>query len=1180
LPTGTLVKSASASAATTSIALTSLPANLTVGQELVIAVCLRAAGTVSASDNSTQAGTANTYTKLTTPDSTNTVRLVVLACKVTRQIQTTNTITITIPSSVYAALCVSYPAYADGTIDVAPAAATGTGTAETMAATGVRAQAEEVVLGISAQAQNGTTFTAGTGFSAFTAITNANATSACIGIEDQLVANTTTLTPAATGANNAWVGGTISIKTSLHTSRDVTSVAAVSCPVTRDVTSAAAVALPAHYGVGSFAVPSSTGNFDVTGLAFVPTWVRFFGNALTTDTDTHGGQDTRLMGFLPTGGPLQACIGFDSAPGAGHANWNANDNVVVWMKGDGTTGVDAACSYVSLITGGFRLNFSLVGTRAGAVVQFDYGDDANTFVGVFQVPATTGNQTVASLPFQPGLMLFATLGSATAPPGAGSTVTPPYTAFSLGAADGVNQWATASEWDGTVGTEYQRTDRCIAVLASGTVISEASLTSVAASSFTLNWSTVGTLGPNAYVFVLILGGSGYHVGALTQRSGTGTQQVTGLGVSPVGVQFASHMLAASTSVQAGPGSGAVGDTGVYQPTAVGAMADATHRGNVANSFFWDPPATDWGWFSLNRSSAISLLGNSGSVLGRADFSAVSGASASFTLNWTTADSVARQVLYTAFGSPVSPRIISRDVTSTGAVSISGITRDVTTAAATQTPVSQSVTSLAAVLDTGITRDVTTAAAVSMSAVVTRDVTSAAAASDSGITRDVTSAAAASIAGILRSVTSAAAAQTPVSRDVTTAASVLLTPSRDVTSVAAASISGNARNVTSAASALLTPSRDVTSAAAASHVQTQDVTSAAAINVAGVTQIDVTTTAAASVAGIVRNVTSAAAPQISGITRDVTSSAAASHAQTRDVTTAAAVLLPGLTQADVTTQAAASIASITRDVGSTASALLTPARDVTTAAATTAPTGRDVSSAAASAVAVRRDVTSAAALAIAGYVRDVTSTASTNRNPSRDVTSVAAVLLRPVRDVSTAAAIISTTAPPELLPPLSLEVTRGISLAVSLAQLDLTAKAGTTLTANTGELALTAHPTAMVIQVLTELGGANVDTVYRKVGSVWEQLVLKALQADGSDMPTDGLTSLLINIRRWGGGPVVVTNDPVVYDTVSRWGTYNWGTWALADTGDFEVTLKYPYSGGTNPAIAPSQGALHLVVEPV
>jgi hypothetical protein len=104
------------------------------------------------------------------------------------------------------------------------------------------------------------------------------------------------------------------------------------------------------------------------------------------------------------------------------------------------------------------------------------------------------------------------------------------------------------------------------------------------------------------------------------------------------------------------------------------------------------------------------------------------------------------------------------------------------------------------------------------------------------------------------------------------------------------------------------------------------------------------------------------------------------------------------------------------------------------------------------------------------------------------------------------------------------------------------------------------------------------TVYRKQGSIWESLLVRALQSDGTPMPVDGLTELFITIRDARSGRHVVVNDSVAYDTGTGWGTYDWGTWALSTVGDFDCFLTYPYSSGANPAIAPSRGALRLVVE--
>lgn len=126
------LKQSSSSSARTSFTLTSFAANIPVGDDIVIWVSnhTTSATAMSASDNSTQTGTANTYTvRLDSTTAGTNIRLVCITCHVTRQIQTTDTITVNHPSSTDAARAVQYTGSTG--FDAASTTNTGSGTSVT-----------------------------------------------------------------------------------------------------------------------------------------------------------------------------------------------------------------------------------------------------------------------------------------------------------------------------------------------------------------------------------------------------------------------------------------------------------------------------------------------------------------------------------------------------------------------------------------------------------------------------------------------------------------------------------------------------------------------------------------------------------------------------------------------------------------------------------------------------------------------------------------------------------------------------------------------------------------------------------------------------------------------------------------------------------------------------------------
>lgn len=115
----------------TSATFTTLPANIPAADTVVI-WCELPSGTsaVTASDNSTQTGAANTYTvRFDSTNSNASVRLVAIVCQVTRQIQTTDTITVAFSSSTGSLRVVQYTGSSG--FDAASTANNGTGASTT-----------------------------------------------------------------------------------------------------------------------------------------------------------------------------------------------------------------------------------------------------------------------------------------------------------------------------------------------------------------------------------------------------------------------------------------------------------------------------------------------------------------------------------------------------------------------------------------------------------------------------------------------------------------------------------------------------------------------------------------------------------------------------------------------------------------------------------------------------------------------------------------------------------------------------------------------------------------------------------------------------------------------------------------------------------------------------------------
>jgi hypothetical protein len=364
---------------------------------------------------------------------------------------------------------------------------------------------------------------------------------------------------------------------------------------------------------GTFTAPTSTGTKSVTGLGFQPSALILWGDALTSSVDT-GTTMFPWFGFAADASH-QAVCSQSILTSTGYQD-NANCAAL--------TAAEMLASLSSFDAGGFTLNFTAV--NVAYIINYlaiGGGDLTNATVAQITAPASTGAQATTGVGFKPDCILTLTIQDTNTPPdsfGVG-TIWP-----SIGCAlSSSARWARGAS-DSSNPTSYQRTVKAI----SGTddaVTIEADLTSMDADGFTLNFSTTVS---GAYIYVLCLKGPQFAVGSIAQPSSTGNQSVTGLAFQPAAELFTTDMLVASTS----PASNA--------NESVGAAVDSTHR-SVAGSQYVSGAART----SQNAATCIRMYGGSTTIVAAADF--VSQDATGFTINWTSANATARQVLYLAIG---------------------------------------------------------------------------------------------------------------------------------------------------------------------------------------------------------------------------------------------------------------------------------------------------------------------------------------------------------------------------------------------------------------------------------------------------------------------------------------------------------------------------------------------------
>ncbi len=306
----------------------------------------------------------------------------------------------------------------------------------------------------------------------------------------------------------------------------------------------------------------------------------------------------------------------------------------------GSTGAEAELQ--SFDSDGFTLNWlDVLGTGGGVqYIALGGSDITNVKVGTITSGTSTGNKAYTGVGFQPDFIMFlydrqsGTGVSDHAGFGMGFATS----STKRGAFMGVSEDAQATSDT----ARAQRTDRVIYQLTpsnTANVNAEADFVSFDTDGFTLNWTDLPTDTNDKFHFMAIKGGK-YDVGKFNQKNSTGTQSITGTGFTPTGLLFASFNNAAASTIQAHNrlSFGAASAT-----TSYGAM----WGGDKDNASVADAASRPDSSSNVGTSKVIRLATEPSTTDAAADLQSLD--SNGFTLNWTTADTTAREIIYIAFG---------------------------------------------------------------------------------------------------------------------------------------------------------------------------------------------------------------------------------------------------------------------------------------------------------------------------------------------------------------------------------------------------------------------------------------------------------------------------------------------------------------------------------------------------
>ncbi len=394
---------------------------------------------------------------------------------------------------------------------------------------------------------------------------------------------------------------------------------------------------------GSFTKSTTTGNQVIAhGLGTTPKAMIFW----TTGRNNEAFGTSFHYSFGATDGTTSRCSSAASQNAAGTSNASRRISttpitIVEW----GET-VIAEASFGSWNATNITLNWT-TNNNQGYVIHFVAigGTDVQAKVLGWTMPTATGNFSVTGTGFRPDVVIHSHVGSGYT--GAiGSSATNAGIATGIMDTDG-DLWSSEVfivDGAGTSDTQrHQRTDACFTAIDNGLgVTKRATLASMNANGFTLNFSTANGNAANA--FSLALKGLNSHTGSFnkTTAAAPASQTITGVGFTPTFVWFSSFM-----------------------DTAEGAPVDEARYGVGASDGTTEGSSTFQDTNNLNTTSVDSIDktskvfmkvdNNTPTINAEADFTSFT--ATGFTINWTTNDNVATQILYFVLA-PLAPTKVS------------------------------------------------------------------------------------------------------------------------------------------------------------------------------------------------------------------------------------------------------------------------------------------------------------------------------------------------------------------------------------------------------------------------------------------------------------------------------------------------------------------------------------------
>ena len=373
---------------------------------------------------------------------------------------------------------------------------------------------------------------------------------------------------------------------------------------------------------GSFTGSGSTGNQAVTGVGFQPKVVLFRYNMLGTDTSSSDSTIGFGVGVSSSDRRVAGDYSNNGLTTSSHAAYNQSSYVIY------TPGGSSKADFVSLDSDGFTINWSAASSMSVQYLALGGSGLTDVKTGSGTAKTSTGNQAYTGVGFQPTCLLVWAGKFSTSPLDQSTNGNGMFGFASSSSARGMVAWRNQNGSNPQVAKHRQSTQR---ILSTANTFNEADLVSFDSDGFTLNFPTAG--GSADTFYYLAMKGPSFKVSSFNQPGSTGNQALTGAGFTPkAAIMISANDVSANNDAQ--------------QAHARASFGWATSTSDRASLWIGetDNVSPTVASRNLDRAKLIKLMTEGASPTVNAAADHVSFDSDGETINWTTADGTARQII--------------------------------------------------------------------------------------------------------------------------------------------------------------------------------------------------------------------------------------------------------------------------------------------------------------------------------------------------------------------------------------------------------------------------------------------------------------------------------------------------------------------------------------------------------